>query len=1008
MFPVAERELLVAARSPKTFFWRLIAALVVCVIALVAFWAADRFGTRFVDGRQVFTFLTHLAFVCCLFGGASLTSDSISSERREGTLGLLFLTQLRGHDIVLGKLLAASLRAAYSLLGTLPIMAISLLIGGVSVLEFVRVALHLMVTLYLSLSIGLYVSTRHTRQRFVANASSLAVLTLAAGLFGAGWIFSDVLGSTTADRLLQLPSPISPHLTAFDPLYQRTTLWGLPLFWLALSAQVALASQLLLRTSIVLRTLLHSTSPRRTGNAPASATIPPPLHPQSASHRLHRNRTSRTRDLDQNPFAWLASRGNTTNRAAFAVIAGVFVYTVWKGNQRADPVVTAGVATLFTLMSIKLLAASQMCGRLTEDRLSGALELLLTTPLGGTTIVRGQWQALWRQMRPPMVGLVVFLGYLHWLIQTNEQSALHGFVHWLFWVQGILFFPECLALGWVSLWMTQRCRTAAHATATALALVVLLPFALSVWIAATFNLVSFQATAQTNDSLFGATWLGLSLLNCLFWGTLGARAVRRDLQTAPTSGALHPVRTRPGAPGVPVQNQKTQRQSSLVTTRQVLLVITALGVLVFIWHRFHQDRLVAACMQHLRTSGSPVTLTELDTWYTQVPNEKNAAFMINEAIDLFVPPAAISRQLARLVREPGDLLQNRQYQALSPLLNLYLQTNQPSVSRIKTIDPMLPARYPVNFRAGLQTQLPHLAGIMALANFLHCESRIHLANHRAADALESFQALLTLAQSLAPEPCLVSQLNRMLLLNGCLPLLEELLTRAELPEKDLRILQDRLTRCETASRPALQRALAGERCMGLDLFFRKPAHVVPLLNPTASSTEQFLWGSVLELRALTGLADRETANYLRILGDLIHAETAPYPEAYARSMQIALELRDQRAGWMGLVSQSTLPKLESAAGRTAHHALRLRLMRLAVAVERYRLANGGALPRELRELMPDFLAEVPKNPFDTTALSLIPLAPGYDLAGNAPDRTHEHDPEKKRLDPPPIRFRIGR
>ncbi|HQU46125.1 MAG TPA: hypothetical protein PK867_25150, partial [Pirellulales bacterium] len=42
-----------------------------------------------------------------------LTADCISSERREGTLGLLFLTDLRGHDVVLGKLVVAGLGAFY-------------------------------------------------------------------------------------------------------------------------------------------------------------------------------------------------------------------------------------------------------------------------------------------------------------------------------------------------------------------------------------------------------------------------------------------------------------------------------------------------------------------------------------------------------------------------------------------------------------------------------------------------------------------------------------------------------------------------------------------------------------------------------------------------------------------------------------------------------------------------------------------------------------------------------
>src|SRR5437763_1392894 len=40
-----------------------------------------------------------------------LTADCISRERREGTLGLLFLTRLRATDIVFAKTLAQALRA---------------------------------------------------------------------------------------------------------------------------------------------------------------------------------------------------------------------------------------------------------------------------------------------------------------------------------------------------------------------------------------------------------------------------------------------------------------------------------------------------------------------------------------------------------------------------------------------------------------------------------------------------------------------------------------------------------------------------------------------------------------------------------------------------------------------------------------------------------------------------------------------------------------------------------
>ena len=61
-----------------------------------------------------------------------LTADCISRERREGTLGLLFMTQLKANDIVVAKGLAHGLRALTLWLAVLPVVTIPFLMGGVS------------------------------------------------------------------------------------------------------------------------------------------------------------------------------------------------------------------------------------------------------------------------------------------------------------------------------------------------------------------------------------------------------------------------------------------------------------------------------------------------------------------------------------------------------------------------------------------------------------------------------------------------------------------------------------------------------------------------------------------------------------------------------------------------------------------------------------------------------------------------------------------------------------
>src|SRR5256885_5281345 len=63
----------------------------------------------------LFRALFGFAFVYCLFIGARLTADCLSEEKREGTLGLLFLTDLKGYDVVFGKLAATSVNSIYAL-----------------------------------------------------------------------------------------------------------------------------------------------------------------------------------------------------------------------------------------------------------------------------------------------------------------------------------------------------------------------------------------------------------------------------------------------------------------------------------------------------------------------------------------------------------------------------------------------------------------------------------------------------------------------------------------------------------------------------------------------------------------------------------------------------------------------------------------------------------------------------------------------------------------------------
>src|SRR5579871_4977908 len=118
--PVVVRELREAARQKATYRNRLAVASVILFFAVIAMLFEAGAGARAMGplkGKPVFVFLSNVAFLFCMLEPFSKTVDALSFEKREGTIGLLFLTDLKGYDIVLGKLAATSLQSFYGLLG---------------------------------------------------------------------------------------------------------------------------------------------------------------------------------------------------------------------------------------------------------------------------------------------------------------------------------------------------------------------------------------------------------------------------------------------------------------------------------------------------------------------------------------------------------------------------------------------------------------------------------------------------------------------------------------------------------------------------------------------------------------------------------------------------------------------------------------------------------------------------------------------------------------------------
>ena len=219
IWPVVQRELREGARRTFNHWLRGGAAAAATLIV----WAvvANTEEPAATVGLWLFACLRALLlWLICLIV-PSMTADCLAREKREGTLGLLFLTPLTSMGIVLGKGMVLALRALTLWLAVLPMLAIPFLLGGIGRTDVFRAIATEFCATILCLAAGLLASSVAKSRGFAfLLALVLAagfVLALAVGLFACLVIQSylppniGLFGAIWAVGLVPLP----PDVTGF-------------------------------------------------------------------------------------------------------------------------------------------------------------------------------------------------------------------------------------------------------------------------------------------------------------------------------------------------------------------------------------------------------------------------------------------------------------------------------------------------------------------------------------------------------------------------------------------------------------------------------------------------------------------------------------------------------------------------------------------------------------------------------------------------------------------------
>jgi len=293
-------------------------------------------------------------------------------------------------------------------------------------------------------------------------------------------------------------------------------------------------------------------------------------------------------------------------------------------------------------------AAAAASQRLAEDKQTGALELILSTPATERSISRGLWLAYARRMFVPALVASLVHFYFIWqgatlfVLEPPEElprgitpgqllwSALFGrpingftvdwhfgFVLRIFLLALVVLIANWFALGWVGRWLGLRMKHPGFAPMTAVALVSLPPWLL-------FSLVCYVCDEMQVDRMPERQFLplmmwigfGIGVAHCFLLSVWAAGRLRRDFRVTVTS-RFQPQSTRPWwRPRFP--NRRT-----VVRFAVGVLVLALMVPAYYGYQNWRSRRAWASFQRELKQRGESLDLPALLPG--SVPDDQNFA-----------------------------------------------------------------------------------------------------------------------------------------------------------------------------------------------------------------------------------------------------------------------------------------------------------------------------------------------------------------------------------------------
>jgi hypothetical protein len=477
-FPLLDKELTERAARPRTYWLRVVAAL----LLFGGFWFNNDYVLKHGElepasvlgaGRQMFEATTVFIFICIYTFVPAMLCGVVTHEKERDSLVLLLLTRMRPWQIVLQKYLGGLIPALTFLFLAMPLVAVSYAYGGVTTEQIVTAVFILVLAILQIGALALWASCRFR----TTVAAFLATYFLGAAIFGipALCVFADeefglglirrtdqwlafahlppavLVDSMEPGRPVGIPSDAAGylHIGATTLFFLMAAVFHLP------RRAFDTPKNRLRRIFAVLDRWAHRAN-RMVG-----------------SITFGRKRDSLPGDL---PIVWREKRARALARPEYLVrllviimipvvlIAVVsFIPNQWSGEMPALSILAAAIGTLATLT-----LASTSANGIVNERVNQTFELLLTTPMSATHILRQKARALWPLvivLSIPLLTIFTFEG----IAESSIEYRRHGlpgneyYPMWLYltcaFLTVLINLPLISWLGiWMGLWFKTRIR----------------------------------------------------------------------------------------------------------------------------------------------------------------------------------------------------------------------------------------------------------------------------------------------------------------------------------------------------------------------------------------------------------------------------------------------------------------------------------------------------------------------------------------------------------------------